>query len=52
MILREEIRQFMVVSRTLLDGSVNIEELTNIEVELIHYYLFEIARKFSNYSLP
>lgn len=42
----------MVVSRTLLDGSVNIEELTNSEVELIQYYLFEIAKKFSHYSLP
>jgi len=52
MSLREEIRQFMVVSQTLLDGRVNIDELTSIEVDLIQYYLFEIAKKFSSYSLP
>jgi hypothetical protein len=52
MIVREEIRQFMVVSQTLLDGGVNIDELTDIEADLIQYYLFEIAEKFSSCSLP
>lgn len=52
MILREEIRQFLVVSQTLLDGGVNTDDLTDIEVDLIQYYLFEIAHKFSRYSRP
>jgi hypothetical protein len=52
MILREEIRQFMVVSQSLLSGSVDTNELTNSEVDLIQYYLFEIAKKFSTGSLP
>jgi hypothetical protein len=51
MILREEIRQFIVVTQALLDGSVKIDELTNIEVDLIQYYLFELAKKFSSCPL-
>lgn len=42
----------MVVSETLLDGSLKIDDLTNIEVDLIQYYLLEIDKKFSSYPLP
>ncbi len=52
MVLHEEIRHFMVVSETLLDGSLKIDDLTNIEVDLIQYYLLEIDKKFSSYPLP
>ncbi len=46
MILREEIQQFMDASENLLGYSVQVEELTNVELELIKYYLIELSQKF------
>ncbi|UVT16440.1 MAG: hypothetical protein H8K04_02425 [Nitrospira sp.] len=46
MILREEIRQFMIASENLLDGTMRADELTSLDLELIQYYLFEIAQKY------
>jgi hypothetical protein len=47
MTLRDEIRQFMVVSETLLDGTIHEADLTYIELELLLYYLSRVGQKFS-----
>ncbi|MDK2745290.1 MAG: hypothetical protein NDI90_20510 [Nitrospira sp. BO4] len=46
MTLRDEIRHFMVISETLLDGSIKAEDLTYIELELLQYYLCRVGQKF------
>ncbi|UVT20282.1 MAG: hypothetical protein H8K03_21350 [Nitrospira sp.] len=46
MTLRDEIRHFMVVSESLLDGTIKAEDLTYIELELLQYYLCEVGQKF------
>ncbi|UVT20244.1 MAG: hypothetical protein H8K03_21160 [Nitrospira sp.] len=45
MIIRDEIRQFMVVSESLLDGTLKVEELTHIELELLEYCLLKVGQK-------
>ena len=46
MTIREKIREFMAVSETLLDGRLSVEELTNIELDLVQYYVVGIAQRF------
>ncbi len=46
MVVREEIKQFMDATDNLLGYRVQVEELTNIETQLIQYYLVELAKKF------
>jgi hypothetical protein len=46
MTLRDEIRQFMVVSESLLDDTIKEADLTYIEHELLHYYVFKVSLKF------
>ncbi|UVT14607.1 MAG: hypothetical protein H8K04_12195 [Nitrospira sp.] len=46
MTLRDEIRHFMVVSESLLDGTIKTEDLTYIELELLQYYLLKVGQKF------
>lgn len=50
MTLRDEIRQFMIVSESLLDGTIKEEDLTYIELELLQYYLFKVSQKFPTSS--
>ena len=44
--LREEIRQFMVASETLLGYEVPVEQLTKMEMDVIRSCLIQIAVKF------
>jgi hypothetical protein len=46
MILLEEIRQFLNASESILDSAVEVENLTNLELEVIQYYVCEVAQKF------
>ncbi|MDK2745149.1 MAG: hypothetical protein NDI90_19805 [Nitrospira sp. BO4] len=46
MTIREEIREFMAVSENLLNGTLSIEELTDIELDLVQYYVLGIAQRF------
>jgi hypothetical protein len=46
MMLRDEIRQFMVACEVILDRGMNADELNYLEHELLQYYLFKVAQKF------
>jgi hypothetical protein len=46
MSLHEEIKRFMDVSETLLNGTLKTEELSSLELDLIKHYLLEIGKKF------
>lgn len=46
MMLRDEIRQFMVACEVMLGSDMNADELNHLEHELLQYYLFKVAQKF------
>ena len=46
MMLRDEMRQFMVACEVMLDTDMNADELNHLEHELLQHYLSKVAQKF------
>ncbi len=49
---RDEIKQFMVISETLLDASVQVEELNTLELGVVQHYLLEVGKEFKARPRP
>lgn len=46
MTIREDVREFMAVSESLLNGALSEEELTDVELDLVQYYVVGMAQRF------